>query len=144
MPHSGTVLLPLSLRQLAIYTGMSRVAAFLQNSGILWLAMLLARESSGWHWLWMYGLIRCHGQTNHDVPMLCPVLLAMDHQFIVLLIRHTHVWLGHDSPLLTQSQLSNTYWILSVHQAIRGCLNCCTVCFRVKPHPCLLYTSRCV
>ena len=29
-----------------------------------------------------FGVIRCRGHTNHDVPAHCPIILPMDHQFV--------------------------------------------------------------
>ncbi|XP_059048166.1 uncharacterized protein LOC131843520 [Achroia grisella] len=80
-----------------------------------------------------FGLLRARGRLSNAEDSPTPIILPKKHHLVSLLIRHTHVRLGHAGPLQVRYALSSDYWILAARQVIRSIIFKCVVCFRAKP-----------
>lgn len=67
-----------------------------------------------------------------NLEFLCPILLAKDHEIVHILVRETHVKMGHAEALIVMSHLREKFWIVSLRQLIRSIINKCIVCQKQK------------
>lgn len=79
------------------------------------------------------GILRVGGRLKHatwSTQRRNPILLPNHHSIVKLLIMDTHLKYLHSGPQLTQSILSQRYWIISGRNAIRYTLKKCITCTR--------------
>ena len=77
------------------------------------------------------GILRCHGRIgNAPVPFdtKYPILLPRRHPFTLLVVRDSHVSVGHNKTKETLNHLRQSYWIPKGRSLVRTVINKCQLC----------------
>ncbi|XP_071652706.1 uncharacterized protein [Temnothorax longispinosus] len=83
------------------------------------------------------GVLRVGGKLTHSAILYeakHPALLPSRHQLTELIVERTHRLHLHPGRRALHYILSQHFWILGAHQAIKRCLSRCYLCFRANPH----------
>ncbi|XP_024874415.1 uncharacterized protein LOC112456237 [Temnothorax curvispinosus] len=84
------------------------------------------------------GVLRVGGRLTHSAisyEAKHPALLPNRHQLTELIVERTHRVHLHPGHRALHYILSQNFWILGAHQAIKRCLSRCYRCFRANPRP---------